>query len=177
MSATVGISGEALRFAVILHENREALEQLALRLARNPDDASDLVQDTFERAVRGRSALKDERSARAWLMSILRNRYFDGRRRKRREVSVDLLPEAPPDDSDGRPWQLLTGDEVRRAILDLPEPFREVAILHDLEGLSHGAIAERTGVARRTIATRLFRAHRRLEIALRHLLEGVNVCA
>ena len=62
--------------------------------------------------------------------------------------------------------------EVRQAVQDLPADEQEVVRLQHFEGLTHGQIAERLGVAVGTIKSRSFRAHRRLAAALGHLRES-----
>ncbi|HKA87113.1 MAG TPA: sigma-70 family RNA polymerase sigma factor [Haliangiales bacterium] len=163
--------GQLVRFTLILRQHRATLERVARQLSHNPAEASDLVQDTCERALRHAAELKDEVRARAWLVKILRNCFLDACRR-RREIPVAEVPEPAPEAAERpSPWQRVTAADLRRAIAELPEPFREVAILHDLDGLSTEKIAAQLGIPSGTAATRLFRAHRRVKEMLRAVLD------
>jgi RNA polymerase sigma-70 factor (ECF subfamily) len=175
-NASVGTGTEVgddqqARFTLILQQNRPALEAVARRLSRNAAEASDLVQDTCERAFRHLAALKDEARARAWLVQILRNCYLDVCRR-RREIPVADVPEPVPQEAEPPSrWQRVTSADLRRAIAELPEPFRDVAVLHDVDGLSTEQISARLGIPYATAATRLHRAHQRVKDMLRAILD------
>jgi RNA polymerase sigma-70 factor (ECF subfamily) len=158
-------------FERIIARHRGALEAVARKLCRNAADASDLFQDTCERALRSIASLKNEDSARAWLVKILRNRHFDRCRSPWKVLSVESPPE-PPVPDEPSPWERVTIEDLHRAIEALSEPFRSVAILHDVDGLSNDEIAQKLGVPYGTVATRLHRAHERVKEFLRPVLLG-----
>jgi RNA polymerase sigma-70 factor, ECF subfamily len=147
------------------------LYRRALALTKSPDTARDLVQDTFERALRDRTAEVPEAKLRGWLFVIMRNLFIDGRRRDRRQrrwgrtdLPLDDLP-APVPEPPPR-WESLSVAEVRASLEALDEPFRSVYRLHVFEGLCYGDIAARLGVRPATVGTRLFRARSLLRAAL-----------
>ncbi len=158
------VASSRARFEQLIGPHAATMDTLARRLCRSHAEASDLVQDTYERAWRNLASLKDDRSARAWLLQIMRNCYFDGVRRKHPEVATADVPEIPaqPDEAPAR-WERVTTADLRRAIEKLPEPARSVCILHDVDGLSNDQICTKLGIPYTTAATRLHRAHQRLK--------------
>ncbi len=149
--------------------HRELLLRRARWLSPSPSDAEDLVQATLERALTRLGSFHDGTNLPAWLSRIMSNLFLDGRRRHRgREVSFTdveieeappLEPEVPP------PWEVLTAEDVVRAVERLPPHLRVVFDLH-LQGLAYEEIGARLELSVKTVGTRLFRARR----ALRGLL-------
>jgi RNA polymerase sigma-70 factor (ECF subfamily) len=162
------------RFDALVAAHGPALEAAARRVCRDPAVAADLVQDTLERAWRKLEQLDSDATARAWLVRILRNTWIDQLRRRRGEVPMEDVPEPATAVADEPSrWERVTVEHVRAAIEALPEPFRAVAILHDLDGLSYDQIAARLAIPYATAATRLHRAHRKLrELLADQLGEG-----
>jgi len=129
--------------------------------------ASDLVQDTLERALRKRASFLPGTNVRAWLLTIMTHLFLDQLRRKQivsEVASLDALEIAadPP-----VPELRVTTEELQAAVAELPEELRAVVRLHDLEGLGYRAIAERLGIPMGTVGTRLARARARLHTVLR----------
>ena len=152
----------------------DSLYGAALRLTRNADRAQDLVQDTYLKAIRGRSRFEPGTNLKAWLYTILhntwRNRQRDGARAR-----IDFDSEAvEAADAAGRgpsapvesPETLLlraTLDADLQAALDaLPESFREVVWLRDVDELSYLEIAAVVGAPIGTVMSRLSRGRRQL---------------
>ena len=166
--------GPVPSFAAGARAHEPALRAVALRLCRAQGDAHDLVQDTLERGLRA-GLLATEANVRAWLLSILRNRFVDDCRRHSRERAeaaaegAGSLPgPAAPEPEPG--WAKITASQLRAAVLQLPETFRLVYQLHALEGRSYAEISERLRVPKATVGTRLIRARRRLrDLLLPHL--------
>ena len=159
----------------------DTLYRVALRLTGEPAAAEDLVQDTMLRALRAWASFRPGSNARAWLVTILRNQFINGwRSEKRAPVGVDMasLPE-PPDpkdpDPEGRFFSELVDDEVLRAVDGLPDEFREVLVLSDMEGLPYAEIAESLGIPVGTVKSRLFRARRILQGSLRCYAEATGL--
>lgn len=182
-AAPAGAAPVDIRLLARLHG--EALYRWALRLRRNPSDAWDLVQDTYERALRG-GPLPAAQNARAWLFVIMKNLFLDQcRARKRRgwpaaNERIGDLPAPPSEPEPDPPWASLTTEEVRECVAGLDRVFREVYTLHALEGLSYAEIAARLNLSPKTIGTRIFRARQKLRHALhdqlgrRHGLGGAG---
>jgi RNA polymerase sigma-70 factor (ECF subfamily) len=144
----------------------DALYGFALYLCRRPPDAEDLVQETYLRAFRFSHRFEPGTHLRAWLFQILRNTFLTFYRRESRELAVldkDIV-DGPEDLWDaevpGAPAGTLV--DLERAIQDLPEDFRSVLLLADLEGFALGEIGDIMDIPVGTVKSRLFRARRLL---------------
>jgi len=131
-------------------------------LSRDPGVAEEVVQEALLRAWKALDALKDDGSAKAWLLTIVRRenaRYFE--RRQPETVDIDDLTPAQsamlatPDDAD-------SGD-VRAAIFKLEDDYREPLVLQVLMGHSTQEIADFLGVRQGAVLTRLHRARQKLK--------------
>jgi RNA polymerase sigma-70 factor (ECF subfamily) len=157
---------------------REALPHLdtvyrvALRLAGDPHDADDLVQETLLRALRGWHQYRPGTNIRAWLLTILQHAFINRYRRDRRRGEVadvheiepfTAFPDAPDTDPEDDFFAQIVDDQVLRAIDALPPDYREVLVLSDLEGLPYAEIAGIVGAPVGTVKSRLFRARRHLQ--------------
>jgi RNA polymerase sigma-70 factor (ECF subfamily) len=154
-------SSEAFERALLPH--LDAAYNLARWLTRNGDDAEDVVQEAFVRALRFFDGFHGG-NARAWLLTIVRNACYDWLRRNRSAEAHDELDEEVHGASEPSPTaeDLLVEqvDRVRlqRALEALPPAWREVLILREFEGLSYKEIAEVAGVKMGTVMSRLARA-------------------
>jgi RNA polymerase sigma-70 factor (ECF subfamily) len=153
----------------------DSLYRLALRLTTDPSRAEDLVQDTVLKAFRSWGQYQPGTNIRSWLFTILRNTFINEyRRRKREPIPMDLETaetyaafRAPEEeDPEGKFFSDIVDAKVLEAIDALPEEFREVLVLSDIENLSYGEIAEVLHVPVGTVKSRLFRARRLLQRAL-----------
>ncbi len=159
----------------------DTLYRVALRLSGDPAAADDLVQDTVLRALRGWDSFRDGSNARAWLVTILRHQFINGWRSQRRapqQVDPESVPELPDlgdPDPEGRFFSELIDDEVLAALDSLPDDFREVVVLSDLEGLPYAEVAEALEIPVGTVKSRLFRARRILQGRLRRYAEETGL--
>jgi len=141
-------------------------------LTRNDAEAEDVVQDACVRAMRYFSSLR-EADARAWLFAIVRNAWYS--RVSRRGPAMGAIPldnardERPDEalDPEERLLQQHTVARVRTAVEQLPDDFREVIVLREIEGLSYKEIAAVMRVPLGTVMSRLARARERLLAALK----------
>lgn len=147
----------------------------ASRMCRDPEDARDVLQDTFIGALRGLAQFRGESSLSTWLFRIAANACLKMRRRGKAEpdrwLSLDDVP-SPADPGGEAPDAVLARSDLRdrleAAIRRLPPAYRAVLILRDVEGLSTEDTAEALGVGIPTVKTRLHRARR---FVRRELLE------
>src|SRR5690606_37477672 len=163
-------------------EHIDALYRTALRMTRNEADAEDLVQETYLRAFRSLHQFTEGTNLRAWLFRIMTNAYINEYRRRQRRPSkaslddleefylYDHLIESGVQPSVERPEDIvlsqLSVDSVINAIEDLPEEFRQVVLLADVEGFSYREIASIVDIPMGTVMSRLYRARRRLQRTL-----------
>src|SRR6184192_1805505 len=147
----------------------DSLYRVALRLTGNAAEADDLVQETMLKAYRAWEQYQKGTNAKGWLLTILRHAFINEyRRRTRHPETVDLdaiepfsvFEELQDDDPQGTFFDRIVDDEVLRAIDELPEQFREMVVLSDVEGLSYEEIARVLEVPVGTVKSRLFRARR-----------------
>ena len=151
-----------------MEEHAAVLVRIARRLCNNPADADDLVQETYERALRSWSGYHDQGNLRGWLASILNHLFLDRCRKARRTPRVEALDllELPAPEPDARPtWTEVTLDQVVAALDQLSPPFRQAFELH-AAGRSYDQIARELHIAKPTVGTRLVRARRKLRDVL-----------
>lgn len=140
---------------------------LARWLTRDRHDAEDIVQEACLRALRGFTNFRGE-DARAWLLTIVRNTCYTWmKRRRNQDVQMDADSDVESVESEGPDPHLLLStsidtERLRTAIEELPQEFREVVVLKDLQGLSYRQIAETVQVPIGTVMSRLSRGRRRL---------------
>lgn len=154
----------------------------ALRLTRSPSDAEDLVQDTVLKAYRFYDRFEAGTNMKAWLLRILTNTFINKYRRKVRErkvfdgavaqpVGEGVMSRAamrglsrPVEDMERR----ILAQEIQNAIDELPEDYRLMIILADVEELAYKEIAEAVGCPIGTVMSRLHRARKALQKKLIH---------
>ena len=161
----------------------DALYRTALRMTRNPQDAEDLVQETYLRAYRFFDQFQPGTNLRAWLFKILTNSYINTYRKASAEPKNTSLEDteefslyhqmAREMQTGSLDWDVeaqvldrFAEADIREAIEKLPEAFRMTVLLADAEGFSYKDIAEITGVSKGTVMSRLFRGRRLLQKAL-----------
>lgn len=153
-----------------------ALYSMAVRLTRDDPAAQDLVQDTMVKAFRFFHRFEEGSNAKAWLLKVLvnlfYNQYHKGKRDRRladeaeseesyeRFVSAASLSGRDPE---GDLLDRLSRDRLRAAVATLPEEYRTVVLLCDVEGLAYREIADAVGCPIGTVMSRLFRARRALQ--------------
>src|SRR5438309_2119482 len=163
---------EAALFNEMATQHLDALYRTALRLSGRPQDAEDLVQETYLRAWRSLHTYKPGTNPKAWLFRILHNAHIDRFRASSRTVqTVDEFEGQDPafvvhETPESLIMSGLMDAEVRQALMEIPEVFRACLVLADLEGFSYQEIADILGIPRGTVMSRLFRGRR----AMRRLL-------
>ncbi|MCS7223418.1 MAG: sigma-70 family RNA polymerase sigma factor [Armatimonadetes bacterium] len=157
---------------------REELRRAALRLTQSYHSAEDLVQETLVHAYQGFPRFQKGTNLKAWLMRILLNLFISQYRHQKRSVPTvsleGLLEELElAEDATGLLEDLhespeekvlsrIMDHEVQKALAQVPEVFRELVLLCDVEGLSYAEAAERLKVPVGTIRSRLFRGREML---------------
>jgi RNA polymerase sigma-70 factor (ECF subfamily) len=177
-------AGDMSAFEALVGRHEEKVYGLALRMTRSEADAAEIAQDTFLSAYQHLSEFRGEAAFGSWVHRIAANNAL---MRLRRQKVVDIvsddlagpeftergsLAEAPEPDWSKRADDKIIEDELGRAIQAatdaLPEGYREVFLLKDVEGLSYDEISEMVGISIPAVKSRLHRAR----LALREAIDA-----
>ena len=153
------------RLAGLFDAHHQRLYRLARRLTPTPDDAKDLVQETFLRVARSTGAVPHGASSEeAWLVRILVNLCRDGWRRKATRASAqdEVLLGAHATAGSSHEAVLIAHETVWRALRTLPPRRRAVIVLHELEGMDVTSVAGMLGVSAVTVRWHLSKGRRDL---------------
>ena len=166
-------------FERLAREHYNDLFRAAYRLTRDREEAADLTQETLVKAYLGFQHFEPGSNFRAWLLRILTNTHISRYRQKMRRpetVEWDALTThdgretvAAADPAPGPEETVMnafTDEEVDRALAELPDEFRAVAIMADIYDMPYKDIAEALGIPIGTVRSRLFRARRLLRKSL-----------
>ncbi len=152
----------------------DILYNYGIRLTGNPEDANDLLQETFLKAYRFWDKFEKGTNCRAWLFRIMRNSYINRYRKAVKtpeHVDYDEIKEfyntirdqsTDANDLTERLYGQLLDDQISTALTDLPEEFRTVVILCDIEGFTYEEAAEFVDCPIGTIRSRLHRGRKLL---------------
>jgi RNA polymerase sigma-70 factor (ECF subfamily) len=166
-----------------------AVHRFAVHLTRDTVQAEDLVQETYLRALAHRDQYQPGTNCRAWLLKICRNAFLKGMARADREQPTDdadlealaatgLHASVAGTDPEGAVFeQPELSDAVARALSSLPEEYRTVVALVDLEDQSYAEAADVLSVPVGTVRSRLFRARRLLQADLLVYAEDAGLLA
>lgn len=168
------------------------LDQLyggAMRLTRNPQDAEDLIQETYLKAYNNFGSFKQGTNLKAWLYCIMTNTYINSYRKAKRrpaESSADELSDfqlytTSGHDSTGlesaevEALKLMPDSTISEAMNDLPEDYRMVVYYADVVGLAYKEIAEIMDTPLGTVMSRLHRGRKLLRVALKDVAREVGI--
>ena len=179
--AVMSFSGEKRQFlSQVLDEVFDGLYGYAMVLSRDRTEAEDLVQETCVRAVKAVESLQPGSNAKSWLFTILRNIWLNQVRQRRAapkifELDVDENTLGMAVEASMDPLALYVSkverDQVREAIQQLPDEFREIIVLREYEELSYQEIATLLDCPAGTVMSRLGRARSKLRSLLSDALD------
>jgi RNA polymerase sigma-70 factor, ECF subfamily len=165
------LAGEQVAFTQLMQRYAGAVFNLAYRMLGNAQDAEDASQEIFLRAYTRLETFDRTRRFSTWLLSIASNYCIDRLRRQRMSwLTLDDVAYTLPSRERGPEGSALAGEErdaVQRALMQLPDNYRQVMVLRYWNDLSYDEIAQATGLTESTIKTRLFRGRNMLAEALR----------
>ena len=168
------LSGDINAYEQLVTQYEKSVYNLALRMTDNPEDAADMAQEAFIKAYNSLSSFRGDSKFSVWLYRIVSNVCLDFLRKQSRRPSVSLSVEDDdgedvqldvPDDSMSPELQLerkLTRESVREGLKHLPEDYRHILLLRELQGLSYDEIAETLDIGVGTVKSRIFRAREKL---------------
>ncbi|HEX3101279.1 MAG TPA: sigma-70 family RNA polymerase sigma factor [Pyrinomonadaceae bacterium] len=176
-------AGDETAFETLIDRYSGDIYALLYRLTENPEEASDLTQDTFLRAVRSIKTFRGESELKTWLFRIAinesRNRFRWWKRRKRDlTISLDAtIGESETRISDTLADHSISPEEralshereaaISTALLEIQEVYREAIVLCDVEGLSYEETAAALGIGIGTVKSRISRGREELRRRLK----------
>jgi RNA polymerase sigma-70 factor (ECF subfamily) len=180
-------AGDEIAVRVIIRRHNQRLYRSARAIVRNDAEAEDVVQATYVHAFTHLAAFRGEAQLSTWLTRIAINEAL-GRVRSRRQTTglegIDmrtnheqgeilhfpsLLPTADPETELSR---LQARHLLENAVDGLPDVFRAIFVLRDIEGMSQEEAASHLGIRPETAKTRLHRARKMMRLAIEKQLEG-----
>ncbi len=177
-------SGRAQAFDELVTSYESTVHRLLAQLNVSSGDIEDLTQEVFLRIFRNLHRFRGQSSFYTWLYRITINVFFDhNKKRKRADARLSRLQNALIDVSDQRPetddpfratYDAITHQTFSAAIETLPELFRDVVAMREVDDLSYEEIALATGISIGTVRSRLSRARARLKELLRPALGGAT---
>ena len=179
--------GEAFRALVVRYQRK--VYAVALGIVKDADTAWDVAQEAFVRVHEHLGAFKGESAFSTWVFRITTHLGIDAVRRERVSLKddVDEVREADLGDAaEGILGTALGSDpqatalrrellgKIQAALETLPEKHRTILVLREIEGLSYEELAERLGIHKGTVMSRLFHARKKMQAALRDYAEIVQ---
>lgn len=152
-----------------MRRNEQRIYNLSLRMLGRPEDARDATQETFLAAFKKLPSFRGESALSTWLHRVAVNSCYDILRRRKRRAEESL-----PEDPGPAPGDVAESSseavDVQRALAQVPEEFRTVLVLHDVQDLPYEQIAEILGIPVGTVKSRLHRGR----VGLARLLAGTE---
>jgi RNA polymerase sigma-70 factor, ECF subfamily len=169
-------TGDELAFRTIMQRHNQRLYRLARTMLKDDAEAEDVVQESYLRAFAGLSGFRGEASLATWLTRITINEALGRKRKQRPTVGLEHAEAVPAESAQiirfpmmntvADPERSAAQQQIRtlleRSIDGLPEPFRVVFVMRDVEGMSIEETAASLGIRPETVKTRLHRARRLL---------------
>jgi RNA polymerase sigma-70 factor (ECF subfamily) len=184
-------AGSEEAFAWLIATYHQPIYSVIARMLQNPADAADVTQDVFIKVFRGIGSFHGESSLRTWMYRIALHEASNRRRwwsrHCRQEVTIEAETGHSADgqplcikdtlvDAHESPFDLAAHEEIRSRVeaelREVPEPFRSVLILRDIEGLAYEEIAEILNVQLGTVKSRLMRGRAQIKARLAPFAEA-----
>lgn len=168
------LSGDTNAFEALVIENQRQVYTLALKMTGNEEDAYDISQDAFVKAYRSLPKFRGDSKFSVWLYRLTSNLCLDFLRSRKRRAAFstsytndeDEDRELEIPDERFSPETVLEKNELRisvnAAMAALPEDYRQILILREINGLSYDEIAEVLSLELGTVKSRIFRARKKL---------------
>jgi RNA polymerase sigma-70 factor (ECF subfamily) len=153
------VGGEISAFGALVERHERRVYNLALRMTGREEDARDATQEAFLTALRKLSTFRGDAAFTTWMHRVTVNACYDLLRKRGRAPVLDRegdqAPEPPPQPDHADDVDLSI--DVRRALLEIPEDYRVVMLLHDVHDLPYDEVAAVVGIPVGTVKSRLHR--------------------
>ena len=160
------LRGDRAAFGALAQRHERRVYNLAYRMLGRPEDADDATQEVFVICLRKLGSFQGRSAFSTWLHRVALNVCYETLRKRSRERVADQDEMEPPPDPDHADAAAAAAD-VHRALQLVPEEFRAVLVLHDLQGVPYEEIAQALGAPVGTVKSRLHRGRVALGRALR----------
>lgn len=182
-------AGSEEAFAWLISRYQQPLYSLIYRVLPNPGDAADITQEVFVKVFRGIGRFHGEASLRTWIYRIALHEALNQRRWWSRHQRQELALDAEGDEPHAAPIESLVDPQespfdaaahaeiasrVEAALREVPEPFRTVVVLRDIEGFGYEEIAEILDANLGTVKSRLMRGRAHLKNRLAPFVEAAS---
>jgi len=178
-----GRTGDRAALQSLVERYQRRLLGLVVGMVKNPEDAREVVQETFIRAFRNLDGFKGDASFYTWLYRIAVNLAIDAQRKESKRSSVEFDETLPPAEASTALGEQTTGEDpyvmvrnrelgskIFEAIGDLTPDHRAVILLREIEGLSYEEISQTLQCSLGTVMSRLHYARKKLQAKLKELL-------
>lgn len=168
------LDGDVNAFEKLVTEYEKNVYNIALKMTGNSEDAADMTQEAFIKAYNSLESFRGDSKFSVWMYRITTNVCLDFLRSRSRKPTVSLSVEDDdggeteldiPDESQSPELLLergLTRDAVRRGLAALPEDYRQILLLREIQGFSYEEIAAVLKLESGTVKSRIFRARKKL---------------
>ena len=164
--------GSADAFEVLVQRHGNRVFNLCLRILGDPEEAADASQDTFLAALRKLNTFRGDSAFTTWLHRVTVNACYDSLRRKRRRPLLQIVrdedgePSEPSPPAPDHADQVVFSIDVADALMEVPEEFRVVLVMADVQDLPYDEIARVLEIPVGTVKSRVFRGRAALGRAL-----------
>ena len=163
------LAGDRQAFGAFVERETRTVYRACLRILGRPHDAEDVTQESFVAAYRAIGQFRGEGSLRGWLLRIATRQSYRRLAQRRPDAELDTIGAAHLSDTSADPTRVVVAaerrDDVRRAVNELTDPYREVVALRFFGEMSLAEVAEATGRPINTVKTHLRRGLERLRPA------------
>ena len=147
-----------------LYDNyKSQMYTLAYRITGNFEDAEDVLQEGFLKVFRSISTFRGDSKAGTWIHTIMARTALERIRSKMQFTDMEILPEIGDDDN----YFPIDSEYLENAILELPDGYRSIFTLYEIEGFKHREIAEMLEISENTSKSQLHKAKRMLQDKLK----------
>ena len=156
-------NGERIAQKALYENYKSQMYTLAYRITGNFEDAEDVLQEGFLKVFRSISTFRGDSKAGTWIHTIMARTALERIRSKMQFADMEILPEIQDDEN----YFPIDSEYLENAILELPDGYRSIFTLYEIEGFKHREIAEMLEISENTSKSQLHKAKRMLQDKLK----------